>query len=69
MCIYIFVYIHIDTDIDIDLDIDTHTSRCRSPKQMLLGGFPYPFYNLLRGLLFFEKINTEMVWGSTAKRP
>jgi len=28
----------------------------------------YPFYNLFRGLPFFEKISTEMVRGSTARR-
>ena len=30
-------------------------TRCRSPKQILLRGSPYPCYNLLRGLPFFEK--------------
>jgi len=44
-------------------------ARCRSPHQILVMGSHYLIAILVRGGLFFEKINTEMVRGATLRRP
>ena len=44
------------------------SARCRPPKQILLWGTTLDTITL-RGRPFFEKFNTEMVRGSTARLP
>jgi len=42
-------------------------ARCRSPHQILVWGSLYIFSKFGARGLFFEKFNTEIVWGSTTR--